>query len=384
MRPQLYSTKNNTWTDIVKAYSEEYTEAQRLELGLRGCFVGSLDCLSCIVTEERNGEYDLELSVAIDNPYINDIVPGNLLYVAVKPLEAANSAGDRWQFFKIYQIQRGFSQITAYAHHISYELRFKFVNTKWDAVTGGLPMALWYIWNNTTMANEFSYLKTGDQERSENFKFVGCQSIRKYLGGMEGSIVDCFGGEYCWNNLQVRWYESRGSDKGAVIYHGRNMREFDYQESDENRYEGLVGFVLFEDGTYVSATYPTTELSLPNSRFKTIDYTEDYLESYESSGIAPTPSALQSRLQTYYNTYRANRTTNNRSINAQYYLDPETYTGTEYISLCDTVTVVFPEYKTKEKMKVVKVVYDVLAERNLEIQLNSHRQTLADTIAASL
>jgi len=53
----------------------------------------------------------------------------------------------------------------------------------------------------------------------------------------------------------------------------------------------------------------------------------------------------------------------------------------EYIRLCDTVSISFETYNLEVDLKVVKVVYDVLGERNISIELNQPKKTLADTIA---
>ena len=76
--------------------------------------LGRLDAISCIVTEERNGQYELEAVVSIDDPRFSYIQEGFILYVR------HDDTLDK-QPFEIYKITRPLNgKVTVFAHHISY------------------------------------------------------------------------------------------------------------------------------------------------------------------------------------------------------------------------------------------------------------------------
>lgn len=79
--------------------------------------IGSLcDATSCIVTEERNGLYEIELSYPINGALFRYLQEG--CYVKAKPNETSLP-----QLFHIYSSSKPMNGIvTFYGEHISYEL----------------------------------------------------------------------------------------------------------------------------------------------------------------------------------------------------------------------------------------------------------------------
>ena len=76
--------------------------------------LGRLDPISCTVTEERNGQYELEMLVSIDDRHYSDIEEGRLLL-------ARHDDTPDTQPFEIYYISRPLNgQVMVLAHHISY------------------------------------------------------------------------------------------------------------------------------------------------------------------------------------------------------------------------------------------------------------------------
>ena len=72
----------------------EGTETSFISNGL-----GRIDAISCLVTEERNGQYDLEMEVSIEDEHYADIVEGRILLVR------HDETTDK-QPFEIYYISR--------------------------------------------------------------------------------------------------------------------------------------------------------------------------------------------------------------------------------------------------------------------------------------
>jgi phage minor structural protein len=56
------------------------------------------------------------------------------------------------------------------------------------------------------------------------------------------------------------------------------------------------------------------------------------------------------------------------------------YYGLEHVAMFDTVQVIYPPLNLDLKAKVVKTVYNVLADRYDEISVSTVKQTLTDTI----
>ena len=78
--------------------------------------LGRLQCLSCEVTEERNGMFELEATLLISSPHADEIE--QLSIIGAK----AHDGGDI-QAFYVYKITKPINgRFTVYARHISYRL----------------------------------------------------------------------------------------------------------------------------------------------------------------------------------------------------------------------------------------------------------------------
>ena len=76
------------------------------------------DTVSCIVTETRNGEYELEMQYPITGAYYDEIKLASVIL-------AQPGDGREAQPFSIYKISRPIRGIvTVYAQHISYQLSY--------------------------------------------------------------------------------------------------------------------------------------------------------------------------------------------------------------------------------------------------------------------
>ena len=74
------------------------------------------DAISCEVTEERNGMYELQMQYSITGIHFNEIEQRNIIL-------AKSNYTDDPQPFRIYRITKPLNGIcTIYAQHITYDL----------------------------------------------------------------------------------------------------------------------------------------------------------------------------------------------------------------------------------------------------------------------
>ena len=76
-----------------------------------------IDAITCVVTEERNGVYELEMTYPVTGRIFKEIAVKDIIYC--QPfLNGTN------QIFDIYEISKPLNGIcTIYASHVSYRLR---------------------------------------------------------------------------------------------------------------------------------------------------------------------------------------------------------------------------------------------------------------------
>ena len=163
--------------------------------------LGRLDPVKCVVTEERNGQYELECVVPVESPHYSDIA--NNMILGVVPGDGATL-----QAFRIYQITEPLNGlVTISARHLSYDLSY---NTVMSFTAASVTSALLGLVTNSVETNPFTMWT--DKTTAANFKVTVPQTFRSLLGGQQGSILDIYGGEYEFDNWTVKLWNNRGSD----------------------------------------------------------------------------------------------------------------------------------------------------------------------------
>ena len=172
------------------------------------------DCTSCEVTEERNGAFECEFKYPISGPLYKEIATERL--VKAKPNDTAKD-----QVFRIYRISTPINgEITVYAQHISYDLS-SVAALQWSSDSISPSLAMERVFQNTATSHGFTCHT--DYSNAKPFSVARPQSVRACLGGVAGSFLDLWGGEYEWDNFHVIHHQGRGQKTGVVIEYGKNF-----------------------------------------------------------------------------------------------------------------------------------------------------------------
>ena len=136
--------------------------------------LGRIDPIKCIVTEERNGQFELETIVSIDDPHFSDLEEGVILYCR------HDDTSDK-QPFEIYKITRPINgKVTVFAHHITYRTT-KMVVMPFTA--DSLSGALTGLRENSVTTCPFTFWT--DKTVSAAFSVKEPVSMRSRLAGVE-------------------------------------------------------------------------------------------------------------------------------------------------------------------------------------------------------
>ena len=333
--------------------------------------IGSLpDALSCKVTEERNGEYYLEMTYPAFGQNASLIQVGSI--ITAKP--CIDKSAEPFRIATIEKHLDGTMNITAY--HISYDMGNIVVmpftaSTLSDALNGLLA--------NGTPSSSFTFRRM-NAGGTKNFAVTSPKPMRSCLMGSEGSIVDIWGVEYDFRSWQVFVYTHRGTEKNITIAYGKNLSAF--TETDElGAYDAIVPYAVFGDTTYyitdtnVCATAPVVESSTSYGYPKTIvvDFSDQFTDT------APTDQQLYDLATAYISGHSTASTANM----ATGFVDLQKLLGSvEGINLCDTIYLSVAPYNIEGiKLKVIRTVYDCLLDEYESIQVGDKKVTLADTLA---
>lgn len=331
--------------------------------------IGGLpDSTYCLVTEERNGIYELELHYPVTGLHYSDISLSKI--IMVQPAVGADA-----EPFRIYKITKPLSGIVAiFAEHISYQLNSIPV-MPFEAT--GLSLALVGLKGHAAEACPFSFRT--DKTSAAKFKVTRPISLRSALGGIEGSILDKYGGEFEFSRYDVNLLSSRGADRGVEIRYGKNLVDLNQEESIANTVTGICPFWA-SDTDMVTLPERVVESdyasAYPYRRTVVVDFSSDFTEK-------PTESQLRSRAEEYVS--KADIGIPSVSIEVEFVMLSQfeefiDMTGLEQVSLCDTVTVVFEKLGINKKAKVVKTEYDVLKEKYKSITIGTIKSKISDVI----
>lgn len=327
------------------------------------------DTISCVVTEERNGVFELEMVVATTTPYFDQLVVGAL--IVAKPNHTQTP-----QAFEIYEISKPINQrVTVRANHISYRASYvpvvPFSTTGITATIAGLTA-------NAMETNPFTIVTDiTNEESSYNQTMPG--SLRSRLGGTEGSLLDVFGGEYLWDNFTINLLKERGDDNGVQLRLAKNITDLEQTLNFEQVVTGALPYWVSQDGLttfFGDVQYSASVGDYDYHRTVVLDLSDEF-------ETAPSNTQLNDAAQQFLLQASLAAPKNTISVNFIDLADTEEYKNSplERVNLCDTVQVIYPALNISYSAKCVKVVFDVLAERTLEVDVGDARTTMGKTIS---
>lgn len=331
--------------------------------------IGSLpELISCEVTEERNGIYELEAQISIEARHYSDITHSAII-------GAVPCDGGTVQGFRIYKITRPINGIvTIKARHISGQLSNIPVRPFSAANVGA---ALAGLKNNSMQTNPFTFWT--DKSTVAAYNQTKPESVRARLGGQEGSVLDAFGGEYEWDNWTVRLWNNRGQDRAVTLMYGKNITDIRQEENIENTITGIVPFwaggedeVVYYNGIVEA----DTAQNFPYGRTVVHDFSSDFTEK-------PTAQQLKARAERYVIRNQIGIPHVSIKVSFVALWQTEEYKDVaplQEVKLCDYVTIIFEKLGITAKAKVVKTAYDVLNERYSSIELGDARQDFASYV----
>lgn len=358
------------------------------------------ECTRAVVTEERNGIYELEFDVPITGAHFEEITLGRIV---------ACTHDDKHdiQPFVIYarSVPDLNGIVTFNAHHISYKLSDVVVM---PFKAGSVTEALNKIGTESVNANPFAFWT--DKTTTASYENDVPRLARNMLGGEENSILDVFGGgEYEFDRFTVKLYQNRGVDSDVEIRYSKNLTDLNQTISNENSYNAVVPYWADSDGNLV--TLPKKILAFSGAELQTSYLTDHNLiilrteddEPIEASYsvLDAAPMDLSDVFEEKPTVAQLRQAAKTRFENSDAWLPDENltvdfvhlgqtdefadYAALQRVNLCDTVSVYYPAVGiAKVKQKVIKVEYNVLMDRYDSIELGSLQTSLGQAIQTQI
>lgn len=343
--------------------------------------IGALcDAVSCEVTEERNGAYELEMEYPLTGKYYKDIELGSI--ILAKPYEDGNP-----QAFDIYKISKPLDGIiTINASHISYRLCYIPVKN-FFAQNITKPEGLFnkFVENailDTSKDPEFPFkFYTSDAETTvESYLKELPTSFRECLGGSEKSLLQLHNGEYIWDNFDIYLVKDRGSDLGVHISYSKNLTDLKQELDDSNALYSVLPYwassYTEQQGDKKGAKKIVLGSSIVTPTESSLHYAYTRAEIVDVSDklslSTPTDEQVDTAGQQYLASSDRVTIKDNLKVSFVALWQTEEYKNIaplEKVHLCDTVWIDCPDMGISYSAKVISTRYDVLVERYLDITL---------------
>lgn len=326
------------------------------------------DAISCIVTEKRNGVFDLQMKYPVDGIHYSDIEDRSIILAKPNPTDDA-------QPFRVYRSTKPLNGIvTFFANHISYDLL-------------GIPVSPFTADN---ISDAMAKLKTNavgdcpftfhtDKETVAKMNVRVPTDIRSLLAGQSGSVLDVYGGgEYKFDRFDVYLTQHRGIDRGVSIRYGKNLLDLEQERNISNVYTGVYPYWTDMNGENL-VQLPEKVVNAPG----TYDYTKikplDFSSNYEET---PSVGQIRSRAESYIKNNNIGVPSVNLTVSHAMLENTEEYKGQEIldrIDLCDTATIEFPKLGVSATAKAIQTEFNALLDRYESITFGDATSTFIQT-----
>lgn len=321
--------------------------------------LGTLFPSSCLVTEELNGAYELEL----EHPYDEG---GKWKRIEQERIIYASTPRGR-QPFRIYNISPDMEGIVVNARHIFYDL---LDNQSWAVSFTGTADSILSEWSKL-LYTEMPFTFETDMTHEGAMKTDRMNPVQALLSDDDDmtSFVRGCGGEILRDHFNVSILAAMGQDRDVAIRYGKN----------------LVGLEVTEDAADVK------------TRFLCYG-------SYGSSAVVDSPYISQYVYPKIYTIEDDRKTIDELKAEAQEMIDGgadlpmvnikvdfveltktveyKDYAPLEKVFLGDTVTVINQKMNFAKKAKVISYEWDCLLNRYAEVELGDFMPSLATSVTS--
>ena len=316
------------------------------------------DCLECMITEERNGIYELEMKYPASGLHSKELIERRII-------KAKPNYTDDPQLFRIYKITKVLNgSFTIYARHISYDL-------------SGYPISNGSA-NSCVLAcdllqdNANGWTIDTDKEVVADFTIYEPSSIRSWFGGKEGSFLDVFGtGEWKYNNFTCSFLQHRGINRGVTVKYAKNLLSLNQDKDSSNVITAVIAYWKdSQDGTVIISDTQTTSVTLDVPNVYVLDCSSDFQDT-------PTKSQLNDKALNYINNHQTAFAKENIKLDFLQIGQLK-----DRVDLCDIVTINYEDFGISGTAKCITTTWDVLKDRYDSIEIGEPKTNIADTIVS--
>ncbi|WP_056986924.1 phage tail spike protein [Ligilactobacillus equi] len=364
------------------------------------------DALSVLVTEERNGEFTLSMTYPQEGKRADLLTNNRIIKV-----DAGHKLKDQRFVIKTVTPKMsddGYIDLTVYAEHISY-ITADLAVTPSIVLSGNAESAL-QQWKGALLGGNPDIVVDSDIETKNetSLDITKATNARQVLGGVAGSILDVWGGEYRFDNLHISLRKQRGTTANTLLSYGRNLLTFEQEQDISQTYTSIYPYAAVSyasgsdhqmvtvDGYIVDSEYLK---KYPNRKILPVDFGSEFSDyrigskpsdaSSDDKTIYTSETEIKKLLKNQAQSYVVNNRIGIPKVSTKIsFADlskTEEYKNVaplEYVDLCDIVPVRFEKLGIDSEIKVTRIVWNVLLDAYDSIELGDLSTTLGESISA--
>ena len=341
------------------------------------------DCLECLVTEEENGVFELELTYSIASNNFNDIQNNRVIKA-----KASDELGE--QLFRIYYVSNEINgKIYVKAQHITYDLIDNFVEgitcTKSTCEQSFQAMLSKCVY-------EHNFKGYSDIEHTATYNLNRVNPLEAILG-TKGSLLDTYGNgaKLKRDNYNIYLNKTRGNNNGVVIAYSKNITGYKREIDETGVITCIYPFAKVQrelgEGDNITTIEETIVLperfvnsqyinNYPHAKILAVDYSEREVKDIES---------LRTQANKYFQETKKDIPNVNYKVEFVYLHQTTEYEDNnlkalELVGMGDTVTVIDERIGMNVEANVIKTVFNVLTDRYESIELGRFKGSVNDII----
>ena len=332
--------------------------------------------ISAIATEELNGMFELNMEYDSDG-FLADVIQEEMI------IKAKANDKQQEQLFRIYSITKNHENdnLIIAGQHITYDLANNFVE-KLEALNLTKKQVMEKIGSSTAYSHPFNVTSSNTTTQSSTSLYR--TNPLQMVGGMDGSVLQIWGGQIERDNFHLIMHDRRGSDDGVLVTYKKNLTGLTAKFDISNLVTRIFPFFFKEatnDEPEKLITVPGKYIDSPNIN----DYEMPYIlpVDFSSEQDIETSQDLLNIAKDWFKETGRDKPRVEMEVKFEHLWETEEYkdvAALELVGMGDTITVKHSKLNVEGTAIVNRIEYDVIARKNRSVDVGNVKASFTDKV----
>lgn len=329
------------------------------------------DCTVLLTTSSLNGEVILQGSVAIGKNNVDNVINSNIIKLKINDTQQP-------QIMRLFNVKKSMATglVTFSAEPIANDIREYFL-PNFDEPSKSAVVMFDALRSKSKPAIPTRFKFYSDKENNAAIKLERVSALQA-LGGIEGSFLQKFKGEYEKDNHDIHLHKRLGEDHKIKILYTKNLNGLDIEVDTQGLVNGIYGFAKVDGSEDIIEA--TSQINYFEKQ-----YNGGVISPVDFSNEKPATSA---ELQTLVDAYiKANTEINTPKVTAKIDFillnsqpNYKEFVNMESVGMGDGVDVYHPILDVDLHARVISYEYDSITEQYTKLEIGSVKANFIDQI----